>query len=82
MDWLPRSGPRTSTVPCALPENSKPARSGFNNWAVVYDETEEVGYKQSGLGRMNGVAAMDDFIEYRTFVHEVDLATSEGNPAK
>lgn len=45
----------------------------INNWAVVYSETEEGGYKQSGLGRMNGVAAMDDFIEYRTFVHEVDL---------
>jgi len=54
----------------------------LNNWAVVYDETEEGGYKQSGLGRMNGVGAMEDFIEYRTFVHEVDLATSEGNPAK
>ena len=46
----------------------------INNWAVVYSETEEGGYKQSGLGRMNGLAAMDDFIEYRTIVHEVDLA--------
>jgi acyl-CoA reductase-like NAD-dependent aldehyde dehydrogenase len=24
----------------------------INNWAVVYDETEEGGYKQSGLGRL------------------------------
>jgi betaine-aldehyde dehydrogenase len=45
----------------------------INNWAVVYDETEEGGYKQSGLGRMNGVAAMDDFVEYKTIVHENDL---------
>jgi betaine-aldehyde dehydrogenase len=45
----------------------------INNWAIVYDETEEGGYKQSGLGRLNGVAAMEDFVEYRTFVHEVDL---------
>ncbi len=52
----------------------------INNWAVVYDETEEGGYKQSGLGRMNGVAAMDDFIEYRTFVHEVDLAPAADRP--
>ena len=52
----------------------------INNWAVVYDETEEGGYKQSGLGRMNGVAAMDDFIEYRTFVHEVDLAPAANRP--
>jgi betaine-aldehyde dehydrogenase len=45
----------------------------INNWAVVYDETEEGGYKQSGLGRLNGVSALDDFVEYRTIIHEVDL---------
>jgi betaine-aldehyde dehydrogenase len=37
----------------------------INDWAVIYDETEEGGFKQSGLGRMNGAAAMDDFIEYK-----------------
>jgi betaine-aldehyde dehydrogenase len=46
----------------------------INNWAVVYDETEEGGFKQSGLGRLNGVAAIDDFIEHKTIVHEIDLA--------
>jgi len=46
----------------------------INNWAVVYDETEEGGYKQSDLGRLNGIAAIDDFIEYKTIEHEVDLA--------
>jgi betaine-aldehyde dehydrogenase len=45
----------------------------INNWAIVYDETEEGGYKQSGIGRLNGVSALDDFLEYRTIVHEVDL---------
>ena len=45
----------------------------INNWAIVYDETEEGGYKQSGLGRLNGVAALEDFVEYRTIVHEVAL---------
>lgn len=45
----------------------------INNWAVVYDETEEGGYKQSGQGRLNGMAAIDDFVEYRTIVHEIDL---------
>jgi betaine-aldehyde dehydrogenase len=44
----------------------------INNWAVVYDETEEGGYKQSGLGRLNGVSAIDDFVEYRTVIHEID----------
>jgi betaine-aldehyde dehydrogenase len=48
----------------------------INNWAVVDDETEEGGYKQSGLGRLNGVSAMDDFVEYRTIIHEVELARS------
>jgi betaine-aldehyde dehydrogenase len=45
----------------------------LNNWAIVYDETEEGGYKQSGLGRLNGVSAIDDFVEYRTIIHEVNL---------
>jgi betaine-aldehyde dehydrogenase len=46
----------------------------INNWAVVYDETEEGGFKQSGIGRLNGVSAMDDFVEYRTIVHEIDVS--------
>jgi betaine-aldehyde dehydrogenase len=37
----------------------------INDWAVIYDECEEGGFKQSGLGRMNGVAVIDDFIEYK-----------------
>lgn len=36
-----------------------------NDWATVYDGTEEGGFKQSGLGRLNGIAAIDDFIEYK-----------------
>ena len=48
----------------------------INNWAIVYDETEEGGYKQSGTGRLNGVSALDDFLEYRTIIHEVDLTFS------
>ncbi|PKM19551.1 MAG: aldehyde dehydrogenase [Gammaproteobacteria bacterium HGW-Gammaproteobacteria-15] len=37
----------------------------INDWAVVYDEFEEGGFKQSGQGRLNGMAAMDDFVEYK-----------------
>src|SRR5882762_10583868 len=37
----------------------------INDWAKVYDSTEEGGFKQSGLGRLNGLAALDDFIEYK-----------------
>lgn len=36
-----------------------------NDWAVVHDEFEEGGYKQSGLGRLNGLAALEDFVEYK-----------------
>lgn len=37
----------------------------INDWAVVYDEFEEGGFKQSGIGRLNGVAAIDDFVQYK-----------------
>lgn len=37
----------------------------INDWAKVYDEFEEGGFKQSGLGRMNGLAAMEDFLEHK-----------------
>ena len=36
-----------------------------NDWAVVHDEFEEGGFKQSGRGRLNGLAAMEDFVEYK-----------------
>ena len=37
----------------------------INDWAVIYDECEEGGFKQSGVGRMNGIAVMDDFVEHK-----------------
>ncbi len=37
----------------------------INDWAVVYDEFEEGGDKGSGVGRLNGVSAIDDFLEYK-----------------
>ena len=45
----------------------------INDWAKVYDEFEEGGYRQSGLGRLNGAAAIDDFIEYK----HITLATGD-----
>jgi acyl-CoA reductase-like NAD-dependent aldehyde dehydrogenase len=36
-----------------------------NNWALVHDEFEEGGYKQSGTGRLNGTAALEQFLEYK-----------------
>lgn len=37
----------------------------INDWAKVYDSTEEGGFKQSGLGRLNGLAALEDFQAYK-----------------
>ena len=36
-----------------------------NDWAVVWDEFEEGGFQRSGNGRLNGLAAMDEFLEYK-----------------
>jgi betaine-aldehyde dehydrogenase len=36
-----------------------------NDWAKLHDQFEEGGFKWSGLGRMRGLAAIDDFIEYK-----------------
>jgi hypothetical protein len=37
----------------------------INDWAVLRDQFEEGGFKQSGQGRMRGVAALDDFLEFK-----------------
>jgi betaine-aldehyde dehydrogenase len=36
-----------------------------NDWAKLHDQFEEGGFKMSGLGRMRGLAAMDDFVEFK-----------------
>ena len=46
------------------------------------DEFEEGVYKLSGLGRLNGVAAMNDFSEYKHVYHNSGkLNMWEGLPA-
>ena len=42
----------------------------INNWAVVNDEFEEGGFKMSGLGRLNGLTAIHDFLEYKHVFHD------------
>jgi acyl-CoA reductase-like NAD-dependent aldehyde dehydrogenase len=37
----------------------------INTYAQVFPQFEEGGYKQSGVGRLNGEAAMEDFLEYK-----------------
>ena len=46
----------------------------INDWAKVYDSTEEGGFKLSGLGRLNGEAALDDFVEYKHIALNPGLA--------
>lgn len=42
-----------------------------NGWAVVVDQFEEGGYKQSGLGRLNGHRGLAEFQEYKHVVQLV-----------
>ena len=39
-----------------------------NDWVMMRDEFEEGGYKQSGRGRLRGLAALDGFLEYKHIV--------------
>lgn len=47
-----------------------------NDWARVFDGAEEGGFKQSGLGRLNGAAAMDDFVEHKHIAMRPGLSTA------
>lgn len=38
----------------------------INEWAALSEDTEEGGTKHSGLGRLNGPTAIDDFTEIKT----------------
>ncbi|WP_136669239.1 aldehyde dehydrogenase family protein [Flavobacterium sp. H122] len=49
----------------------------INNWAQVNDEFEEGGYKLSGLGRLNGLSAMHDFVEYKHIFHNSGILNGD-----
>ncbi|NUS05013.1 MAG: aldehyde dehydrogenase family protein [Nonomuraea sp.] len=42
-----------------------------NGWGVVRDQMEEGGFKQSGVGRLNGPRALAEFQEIKHLVHSV-----------
>src|SRR5262249_9455696 len=46
----------------------------INDWAAVRDEFEEGGYKQSGRGRLRGLASLDDFVETKHIVMQPGIA--------
>jgi acyl-CoA reductase-like NAD-dependent aldehyde dehydrogenase len=39
-----------------------------NAWAIVHDQMEEGGFKQSGVGRLNGVRGLEEFQEIKHYV--------------
>ncbi len=49
----------------------------INEWASVLDEFEEGGFKQSGVGRLNGVAALELFLESKHITQNVSGRISE-----
>ncbi|WP_067682900.1 aldehyde dehydrogenase family protein [Nocardia miyunensis] len=42
-----------------------------NDWAVTFDQMEEGGFKHSGLGRLNGHRAIEEFQEVKHLVHRI-----------
>ncbi len=44
----------------------------INSWANLAVEFEEGGYKSSGLGRLGGLAALEDFLEYKQITQNYD----------
>ncbi|WP_234347797.1 aldehyde dehydrogenase family protein [Streptomyces specialis] len=43
----------------------------INGWGVIRDQMEEGGFKQSGVGRLNGPHALAEFQEIKHLVHDV-----------
>jgi acyl-CoA reductase-like NAD-dependent aldehyde dehydrogenase len=45
-----------------------------NTWAAVVDQFEEGGFKQSGVGRLNGLRSLEEFLETKTLLHAAPSA--------
>ncbi|MCY0939783.1 aldehyde dehydrogenase family protein [Streptomyces antarcticus] len=45
-----------------------------NTWAIVHDMFEEGGFKQSGMGRLNGMRGLEEFQETKHYVHAAPRA--------
>ncbi|WP_280242270.1 aldehyde dehydrogenase family protein [Nocardia abscessus] len=41
-----------------------------NTWGVIHDQMEEGGFKHSGVGRLNGHRAIEEFQEIKHIVHQ------------
>ena len=47
----------------------------INDWAIIRDEFEEGGFKQSGRGRLRGQAGLDDFLECKHIAFKPGTST-------
>jgi betaine-aldehyde dehydrogenase len=56
---------RDSDLPLRVSMALESGTVWINGWATLADQFEEGGFKQSGQGRMRGLAVIDDFIEYK-----------------
>lgn len=56
---------RNPDRPLRLPRALQVGTVWINDWASIHDEFEEGGFKQSGLGRLNGLASLHDFQEVK-----------------
>jgi acyl-CoA reductase-like NAD-dependent aldehyde dehydrogenase len=51
----------------------------INDWVLMSDAFEEGGYKQSGRGRLRGLAGLEDFLEYKHIVINSGVIERTGN---
>ena len=57
-------------LPLRIARELKVGTVWINNWAQVNDEFEEGGFKFSGVGRLNGLTALREFLEYKHIFHQ------------
>ncbi|WP_234390884.1 aldehyde dehydrogenase family protein [Nocardia suismassiliense] len=65
---------RDVDLPLRVMREIKAGTVWTNTWAVVHDMFEEGGFKQSGLGRLNGMRGLEEFQETKHFVHATSPA--------
>lgn len=56
---------RYADRPCGVARQLDAGLISINSWANLTVEFEEGGFKSSGLGRLGGVASIEDFLEYK-----------------
>ncbi len=57
-----------SRIPWRVAKALQAGTIWINTYAQIFAQFEEGGYKQSGIGRLNGEAALENFLEYKHIV--------------